>query len=65
MLSLTGDMHHWATLTGYSGVPTYEWKLRGGAVYAEYDNVSLAARLTLVFITYDNLLTITMLSCPV
>ena len=28
-------------------------RLKGGAVYAEYDNVSLAARLTLAIITYD------------
>ena len=28
-------------------------RLKGGAVYAEYDNVSLAARLTLAFITFD------------
>ena len=28
-------------------------RLKGGAVHAEYDNVSLAVRLTLAFITYD------------
>ena len=28
-------------------------RLKGGAVYAEYNNVSLAARLTVAFITYD------------